>query len=135
MTTIAAPWTVLPPIARLGFDDGWLLLRPTFLNFGLPGLLIDYRLVGPADLGLELFGTREPTRPWASATVHLRRCGGNLTLWSDDPPRLVTARWLEDGARVLDGCDQVILLVGDTRAVQLSWNSLWSCVVGIAAVT
>ncbi len=70
MTMTVAALPGLPRIARLGFDDGWLILNPTFLNFGVPGVLIDYQLVGRTDLGLEPFGTRNPTRPWARARAH-----------------------------------------------------------------
>jgi len=35
----------LPQIARLGFDHGWRILGPTFLNLGAPVLLVDTALV------------------------------------------------------------------------------------------
>ena len=55
---------VLPPVKHLGFDHGWLMLGPTFINFQLPVLLVDSVLVGdPIALGLEQFGSRIPAPP------------------------------------------------------------------------
>ncbi len=66
----------------------------------------------------------------------LRRNGGSLALWTDDPPTLVVERWLDLGARIIDGGHrQMILLVGDTRAVQLSWSALWGCSIGMIPAT
>lgn len=130
MTTPVAALGPLPRIARLGFDDGWLILGPTFFNFGVPSILIDYQLVGPTDLGLEPFGTRDPAAPWAPATACWRRSSGTLGLWTDDPATLVIERWFDFGTHAIDGYDQMILLVGDTRAVELSWSALWTCSIG-----
>ena len=125
----------LPRIARLGFDDGWLVLAPTFLNLGVPILLVDYQIVGPTDLGLEPFSSHRPATPWARAKAHLDQHGGSLALWTDDPPRLVTERWLDLGTCRIDEYQHMILLVGDTQAVQLSWSALWSCSIGKIRVT
>lgn len=120
MTMTVAALPGLPRITRLGFDDGWLILNPTFLNFGVPGILINYQFVGPAELGLEPFGTRNPSAPWTRARGHLRRSGGSLALWTDEPHTLVVERWLDLSARTIDGYSQMIMLVGDTLRVRVS---------------
>ena len=135
MTTSPMVLPRLPRIARPGFDDGWLVLAPTFLMFGVQVLLIDYLLVGPTDLGIEMFGNHKPTMPWAPAKAHLDQHGGSLALWTDDPQILVAQRWLDLGAHRVDEYHQMILLVGDTQAVQLSWSALWGCSVGKIRVT
>ena len=127
-----APAAVLPTIARLGFDDGWLILGPHFLNFGLPSLLVDHRIAGDAGLGLETFGAHSPRDPWPWAPVQVCRADGHVSIWSRRSPVLIASRWFAEEPAALDGYDQVIAMVGDTHAVQLSWSALWTCRIGLA---
>lgn len=125
----------LPTVARVGFDDGWLILGPHFLNFRLPSLLVDYRLAGEAGRGLETFGAHRPTDPWTLAAVHIRSAYGHLGIVGNQPAVLIASRWLGEGLRVMHGYDKMIVMVGDTHAVQLSWSALWTCRIGLANVT
>lgn len=65
MSTVSAngrATRVLPPIARLGFDGGRLLMNGTFLNFQLPVLLVDRQYIGnPSDLGLRSLAHATPS--------------------------------------------------------------------------
>lgn len=121
----------LPPIARLGFDDGWLLLGPTFLNFKLPAIVVDHRLVGPTGFGLETFADRTPGDPWSRSTIDVLRCGGQIALRS---PQIgsFASHWFDRSAYVLNGFKKLILIIGDTHALELSWSELWECSIGIA---
>lgn len=125
----------LPPIARLGFNDGWLMLPPSFLNFGLPGLLIDYRLVASNDLDLEPFATHDPRGPWRDSKLHLRCAGGYRTLWQQDPERLLAASFEASRTGTFTGHHRLVLVVGNSYAVQLSWSALWTCRIGTVALT
>ena len=59
-TTVREP---LPPVTRVGYDHGWHLLGPTFLNLGVPMLVVDKAFIDPRAYGLETFGTRDPRMP------------------------------------------------------------------------
>ncbi len=132
--------TVAPAVrvARLGFDHGWLHLPPTFLNLGVPVLLVDHRLLPEADrLGLEPFGTRNPHRPLPHTLLVAELHPGPLTsLWQHPRgrPRQLLAwhrptapdRTWPPGA---PGGDAV-LIVGDTHAIQLGWHALWDAHIG-----
>lgn len=129
-----------PTVARLGFDDGWLVLGPHFLKLGLPVLLVDHRLVGPVDgLGLESFGSRDPRRPLESAKIRAVLNGGGVSLWAASAAHqsLLAAHWFEPSpAAVLESqpVQRLILIVGDTYDVELTWSALWTCFVGIATI-
>lgn len=128
----------MPQLARLGFDDGWLVLGPHFLNLGLP-VLIDHRLIDSAEtLGLEPFGTRDPRQPLRPARVRVGIAGGGVWLWSSQRSRraLLAAHWFEPipGALLAQQSLGVVFMTGDTYAVQLSWSALWTCRIGIAAL-
>lgn len=125
----------LPTIARFGFDDGWLILGPHFLKFGLPGLLIDYRLADEVCEGLETFGARHPENPWTPAAVDIRCTNGYVGIWTKHPTALVASRWLGKDLDRLKGYDRLLVMVGDTHAVQLSWSALWTCRIGVCKLT
>lgn len=142
-TTVApaAAITRMPQVARLGFDNGWLSLSPHFLNLGLPVLLVDYRLVEDVEmLKLESFGSRDPRQPLHTAGVQAEVSGGGVSLWSTygQQPTLMAAYWREPIPTALlhsQRLEHLILMIGDTYAVQLSWSALWTdCYIGIARV-
>jgi hypothetical protein len=114
----------LPRVDRAGFDDGWLILGPHFLNFGVPSLLVDYRLADEAGCGLEIFGVHRPEEAWIPAAVHITSTAANGGIWGNQSIVLIASRRFGRGLEVLDGYDELIVMVGDTYAVQLTWSAL-----------
>jgi hypothetical protein len=129
----------LPRIARLGFDHGWLILSPTFLNLGVPVLLVDHALTGHGgSLGLEPFGTRDPSTPLPNARARVEIAGRCLGLWDTRPriPELITIGTIAhpEDLEVLFWADQLVLLVGDTGAAERAWSELWQFTIGLAPI-
>ena len=130
----------LPQIARLGFDHGWLILGPTFLNLGAPVLLVDQALTGPGDrLGLEPFGTRDPSTPLPTANARVEIAGPHLGLWDTRPhiPELITIGTIAsiEEFQVLYWAARLVLMVGDTGAAERAWSELWQFTIGLAPIT
>ena len=122
----------LPAVARLGFDRGWLVLAPTFLNLGLPTLLVDHRLVGDANLNLEPFADHRPGKNWQEANSSIRiYWDGTIGLWQTSPEELITTQLRPTGWNDLAGHNQCLLVVGETYHVQLTWSALWRCAIGL----
>lgn len=127
-------------MARLGFDDGWFCLGPSFLNLGLPVLLVDHRIIGPVGrLGLEPFGSRNPRQPLESAKIRAVINGNGVSVWtaSGPHPSLLAAHWFEPSPPALRESQRVrrfILIVGDTFDVEVSWSALWNSFIGLATV-
>lgn len=144
MTTAVASRTRsvarLPPLARLGFDYGWLFLSPRFLKLGQPCLLVDRQLVGDLHgLGLEPFGRRDPQQPFTTTKIVVRVRGRQLSLWAAprSTPSLLAVADVDTESpdtTYLARAVCFMLLVGDTYTVQLSWSALWTCDVGLAMV-
>lgn len=134
-----APLTALPTVARLGFDDGWLLLNPTFLNLQKPVLLVDQIHTGPhAGLGLEPFGSRDPRSSLPACRIRLVVAGSGVSLWTTlgEHAGLLATHWFEahDAPTTCCGSTELILFVGDTYAVEMSWSALWTCSIGKARI-
>src|SRR3954452_7879477 len=96
----ACPWTEArsPQVARLGFDSGWLILGPNFLNLRRPVLLVDRVHVGPcANLGLEPFGSRDPHSLLPACLIEVDLIGSGLSLWTAGRGErcLLAARWFD----------------------------------------
>ena len=131
--------TMLPPVARLGFEDGWMLLSPTFLNLQRPVLLVDKVHIGPTtDLGLEPFGLRDPLVKLPMCRIDVAVAGNGISLWIDRrrSRSLLAAGWFE-AVNPHDICanfGQVIVLLGDTYAIEASWSALWTCEIGIGRI-
>jgi hypothetical protein len=133
--TAASPRMPLPGVARLGFDDGWLLLGPTFLNLQRPVLLVDHALLGSMNgLGLEPFGSRNPRLSLPECEVDVLRCGSGVSLWTERSSCLAS-HWFgaAPSASVLTRVPHMILLVGKTYEVEASWSALWACLIGLAS--
>jgi hypothetical protein len=129
----------LPPVRRLGFDCGWLLLGPTFLNLGRPVLLIDTALLGDAaSYGLEPFGTRNPRKPLPGARLLVEVSGHLVGIWATSAPDrdLITIGTFDQPADLsaLSFTERVVLMVGDTWAAQQTWSTLWQFAIGTAPV-
>lgn len=129
----------LPPVARLGFDDGWLVLGPTFLNLQTPVLLVDQVHIGPhTGFGLEPFGSRDPRSSFPACLIRLVVAGNGVSLWTTlgEHLGLLATHWFEAPvvSTIFMGSPSVVLLVGDTYAVQTSWSAMWTCLIGEARV-
>ena len=120
----------MPAVARLGFDRGWHFLAPTFLNFKVPAVLIDHRLIDDADLNLEPFANHHPDTPWRTANALLRLSGETISLWQRQPEQLITMTVPSTAASDLSSPRPLILLVGNSYNVQLTWSALWTCHIG-----
>lgn len=118
----------LPQVAHVGFDHGWLLLGPTFLNLGMPMLLIDKLFVGDvATYGLEEFGARDPHSPLPASHLLVERSGrfvGLQDLCSTDREPIVVGT-IPDPTDLLSSWEHLVLAVGDTWAAEHSWSALW----------
>lgn len=133
MTVLTGVPRTIPTIARLGFDNGWLLLKPSFLNLGLPILFVDHRLLGPpAEFGLQPFASWDPNSPLPVASVAVAVLGNGVSLWSCDPkPRLFAWHWFDTQADIrIVPIPAIGILCGDSYSVELSWSALWSCHIG-----
>ena len=136
MTALTPTGTAMfPEVARLGFDAGWLILGPHFLKFGLPTVLVDHRIAGDASLGLEIFGAHRPGTPWAPALVQVCRVRRHVSLLSTPSLVLIASRSFAQDPAALDGYSQVLAMVGDTHAIQLSWSALWAGRIGLAQLS
>jgi hypothetical protein len=130
-----------PDIARLGFDLGWLCLNLTFLNLRCPVLIIDQRLLpDPGCLGLEPFGTRNPTLPLPDSTLAVQLHPGHMiSLWSRSQVGTATLlTWHRPTSAIhptwaaLPATGAVVVIVGNTHHIQLSWAALWDSQIGNA---
>jgi hypothetical protein len=128
----------LPRLARIGCDDGWLSLSPFFLNFGTPALLVDQQILScPQRLGLEPFGLRDPSRPLPASTIQTSIAGGGVALYtrSRSGRILLAAHWFDDHDAQIHRWPptrKIVLIVGCTRDVELSWSALWTCWIGLS---
>ena len=142
MASGASP-AVLPTVTRVGFDHGWLCLSRCFLNLGSPVLLVDRLLLGLEDgysLGLELFGLRNPRYALPETRIRIEFHVGHLVALCADrhpePPVLLAwhqynvscSAW--QGAAEGDG--PIVLMIGNTYAVENNWAALWECYIGLA---
>ena len=126
----------LPPVTRVGYDHGWHLLGPTFLNLGVPMLVVDKAFLDPAAYGLEPFGTRDPRTP-LPRTPLLVECSGRFVGLRDqrtphaDP--IAIGAFADPGVLGrLTAAERIALAVGATQALELSWSALWESHIGIA---
>lgn len=133
-TTMLDP---LPPVRRVGYDHGWHMLGPTFLNLRMPMLIVDRVFLDATDYGLEHFGTRDPHSPLPRIPLIIERSGRFVALYDaraqqTEPvavgafANLTLLKWLTD-------TDKVVTAIGNTRAMELSWAALWDFSVGIAS--
>mgnify|MGYP001172812375 CR=1 FL=1 len=127
----------LPQVAHVGFDHGWLLLGPTFLNLGMPMLLVDRVFLDPTPYGLELFGTRDPRAPLPRTPLAIERSGRFLGLRDERTPY---ADPIAIGAFTNPGClgllattSSLVLAVGDSWSAEQSWSTLWRFEIGVAS--
>ena len=132
-------YDTLPQIARVGFDHGWLLLGPTFLNLGMPMLLVDRVFLDPTPYGLELFGTRNPRTPLPQTPLLVERSGRFLGLrdrrTSCADPIAIGAFTNPSLLGLLSTTSSLVLAVGGTWAAEQSWGALWRFTVGTASAT
>jgi len=128
-----------PVVKRLGFEDGWWLLSPHFLKLGMPLVLVDECLLPEsASKHLEVFGARRPQTPFATSGVRAEWHGHGVLLRDvQRDGRMLAWHWFRaptlpippTAARLL------LLVVGDSSALQASWSALWTSRVGVAAIS
>lgn len=131
-------------LGRLGFDRGWLRLDPSFLNLGLPSVLVDHRLIGPVrDLGFERFGDHNPARSFPSVSVVAEVWGQYaITLFTERRGGLgrgpvLAQTWFDNQhtaswSTSLRNDQELLIMVGDTFAIELGWAALWDANIGCA---
>lgn len=131
----------LPPLARLGGDMGWRRIQPTLCGIGWPILLIDPLILGMAgaDAGGEILGDRDPRLPLPQLTGIVAEVPTPYGIrLIDDAQRLVLAerafRTPHETAWIQAWRDRqgVLVAIGDTYRVGLSWAALFDCHVGVA---
>ena len=132
MTTAA--WFAQPPVARFGFDNGWHFFPPSFLNLGMPGVLVDSRLLACPVPDLEHFAERDPGSPWRDTKFRLRCSDGCTSVWLREPDRLVATSFGYSQFTTMSQQHRVVLFVGNSYDVELSWSSLWDCQVGLCTL-
>lgn len=134
----------LPPVARLGGDMGWQRIRPTLCGIGWPILLIDPLILGMtgAEAGGEILGDRDPRLPFPQMTGIVAEVPTPYGIrLIDQQQRLVLAerafRTPHDSTWIQAWRDRqgVLVAIGDTYRVGLSWAALFDCYVGIAGPT
>lgn len=123
----------LATLCRLGFNDGWLVLGPTFLNFGLPVLLVDEQLTGPpGQYGFVPLATSDPRAAIPSTCLHLEIIGPVTALWSSRPDSSAELLAVRGQEPLFTSYPEVTIMVVSTFDVELSWSALWAGMVGSA---
>lgn len=128
--------TGLPPVKRLGFDDGWARFGSTFLNFGRPSIFIDScYLPEAALLGFESFATWPGDDPLPRPNICALVLGSNIRLHSATSGNLLASHRYEVArAEPLSMGKELVVFVGDSWALSLSWSALWRSVFGYVKV-
>lgn len=129
----------LPQVAHVGFDHGWLLLGPSFLNLGMPMLLVDRVFLGNvAAFGLERFGTRDPRTPLPKSHLVVERSGRFIGIRGDrstDRTLIAIGSFTDLGSLdELSTYGHLVLAAGDTWAAEHSWSALWQFDLGTASI-
>lgn len=136
ITPILERPVVLPDVARLGFDDGWLLLPPTFLNLRLPVLIVDHAYIGDPDrFGLEQFGASDPTASLPRSELVIRSYGDVIIVRSKSSPDVIATTCLQGSTSMLAAYPSAVLITGSTYELQSTWAALWAMSIGRADVT
>lgn len=127
----------LPAVARLGFNDGWLLLPPTFLNLRVPVVVVDHAYIGdPTAFGLEPFGACDPRSPLPQTDLVINPYGALIIIRSTSTATILASACLPD-RRVLPmlaSYGAAALIVGSTYELESTWAALWTMFVGTAKI-
>jgi len=137
ITTLLRPGAPVTQVARLGFDDGWLLLPPTFLNLGMPVVVADRAHIGdPSSYGLQPFGHCDPEVPLPRTRLVVGSCGNLIDIRARSTTEILATTWLHDRARPrLTRYPIAVLIIGSTYELQSSWAALWTMSIGRAKIT
>lgn len=127
----------LPRVARLGFDDGWLLLPPTFLNLRAPVVVLDHAYIGdPYNYGLQPFGSCDPKAPLPRARLVINSYGDVITIRSRSTAEILATTWRQDRAvPMLATYSVAVLIIGSTYELQSTWAALWTMAIGRAEIS
>lgn len=136
---MAAPTLApMPEVTRVGFDHGWHLLGPSFLNLGTPLLLVDKTFLDPASFGLEVFGDRDPSAPLPRTPLLVERSGRLVgvrdTRTPHAGPLTIGAFANPASLETLTVTADLAIAVGDTWEAQLSWAALWRFTIGLTTI-
>ncbi|QDP95344.1 hypothetical protein FOE78_04945 [Microlunatus elymi] len=128
----------LPPVARLGFDDGWHLLPATFLNLKMPVLIVDRAYIGdPSAFGLEQLGARDPKTPIPRSCLDVELLDNLLWIRDQESHMIIAGSRLNANCLVkqLALARTAALLIGSSYQLELSCLALWSMFIGTANVS
>lgn len=127
----------LPCVARLGFDDGWLLLPPTFLNLRAPVVVLDHAYIGDSsNYGLQPFGACDPKAPLPRTYLMISSYGDLITIRSRSTAEILATTWRQDQAvPMLATYSVAVMIIGSTYELQLTWAALWTMAIGRAEIS
>ena len=137
ITTLVRPPETLPQVARLGFDDGWLLLPPTFLNLRVPVVVVDHAYSGdPSTFGLELFGACDPGAALPRTNLVISSYGHLLAIHRRSTIEALASTCLPHSCAwpLLTSYPEAVLIIGSTYELQSTWAALWSMSIGRAEI-
>lgn len=128
----------LPSVARLGFNDGWLLLAPTFLNLGVPVLVTDHAYVGdPYSFGLRPFGACDPKAPLPLTSLVISSYGELIAIRTRSTTEILASACLRDCTtlQLFATYRTAVLVIGSTYELESTWAALWTMFIGRAEIT
>lgn len=128
----------LPRLARLGFDDGWLLLSPTFLNFRVPVVVVDHAHIGdPDSFGLKPFGACDPSEPLPRTSLVISWYGNLIAIRPRSTRHILASTCLHDCclSSMIATHREAALFIGSTYELQSTWAALWTMCIGTATIT
>lgn len=137
-TTLVRRPGPLPRIARLGFDDGWLLLASTFLNLHVPVVVVDHAHIGdPHSFGLKPFGACDPRAPLPRTNLAISWYGDLITIRTRSTAKVLASTCLHDCclSSMIATHREAALFIGSTYELQSTWAALWTMCIGTATIT
>lgn len=137
-TTLLKRSGPLPRVARLGFDDGWLLLSPTFLNLRVPVVVVDHAHTGdPYSFGLKPFAACDPSEPLPATNLVISWYGDLIAIRTRSTPEILASTCLHDCclSSMIATHREAVLFIGSTYELQSTWATLWTMSTGTATIT
>ncbi|QGN34484.1 hypothetical protein [Microlunatus sp. Gsoil 973] len=127
-----------PRLVQLGYDDGWLLLPPTFLNLRIPVVIVDHAYTDdPIRFGLEPFGTRDPKEALPQTDLRITYYGNVIALRTRSTAEVLTTTVVRRRSpeSVLGRHGAAALIIGNTYNLESTWAALWTMAIGKAKIT
>lgn len=138
ITTLRRPPSPLPKVARLGFDDGWLLLPPTFLNLRVPVMVVDHAYIGdPRRFGLQPFGACDPNAPLPMADLVVSSRSGVIIIQRKATTEIVASVRLhvDRAMSLFSSYPAGLIIIGSTYELESTWAALWTMSIGRVKLT